>query len=200
VTGPRHPVVLIRHGQTTWSAEGRHTGRTDVPLTDEGRRQAMLAGTRLTGGRWGLVLSSPLIRAWDTCALAGLGAFAAPEPDLVEWDYGAYEGLTTPEIRAERPSWRLWTDGCPGGEVADDVAARADRVIGRCLAADGPVVLFAHGHLLRVLGARWVDADPAMGRALLLSTASISALGWERDVPVLARWNDTTHLDDALLP
>ncbi|MFI5040927.1 MAG: histidine phosphatase family protein [Acidimicrobiales bacterium] len=195
MTESRHPVLLVRHGQTTWSAEGRHTGRTDVPLTEEGRRQASRVGTRLAEVPWALVLSSPLARARETCRLAGLGVVAQTDPDLAEWDYGAYEGLTTAEIRSQRPSWWLWSDGCPAGESPADVAARADRVINRCMAADGPVALFSHGHLLRVLGSRWVDADAGMGAVLLLSTAAISVLGWERDTPVLARWNDTSHVD-----
>jgi broad specificity phosphatase PhoE len=190
-------VVLVRHGETDWSRTGRHTGRTDVPLTPEGRRQAALTGTRLRHGVWSLVLTSPLGRASETCRLAGFGDRSEPDPDLLEWDYGEYEGLTTAAIRAARPTWRLWTDGCPGGEQAADVAVRADRVIARCRAASGDVAVFAHAHLLRVLGARWVDADPTFGANLALSTGSISSLGWERDTAVISGWNDTSHLDSA---
>jgi broad specificity phosphatase PhoE len=195
-------VVLVRHGETEWSRDGRHTGRTDVPLTLQGRREAELAGGRLaslmrtgggpegSGGAWTLVLTSPRQRATETCRLAGLGDAAEIDPDLEEWDYGEYEGLTTPEILARRPTWSLWSDGCPGGERPAGVAARADRVIARCQAVDGDAVLFAHGHVLRVLGARWVEAEPAFGAHLALSTASISALGWERATPVISEWND----------
>ena len=187
-------VVLVRHGETRWSLDGRHTGRTDVALTDEGRRQAAATAPRLAGHTFALVLTSPLGRARDTCRLAGLGAVAVADPDLLEWDYGAYEGLTSAEIRAQDPDWSLWADGCPGGERPPAVGARADRVVTRCLEVDGDVAVFAHGHLLRVLGARWVGAEPAFGAHLLLSTASISELGWERSTRVLAGWNDTAHL------
>jgi broad specificity phosphatase PhoE len=190
-------VVLVRHGETDWSRTGRHTGRTDVPLTSEGRRQAALTGSRLRHRVWSLVLTSPLSRASETCRLAGFGDRSELDPDLLEWDYGEYEGLTTAAIRAVRPTWRLWTDGCPGGEQAADVAARADRVIARCRAASGDVAVFAHAHLLRVLGARWVDADPTFGANLALSTGSISFLGWERDTAVISGWNDTSHLGSA---
>lgn len=173
---------------------GRHTGVTDIPLTEGGRHEAALAGTRLLGREWALVLTSPLGRAVDTCRLAGLGDRGRSDADLVEWDYGEYDGRTTSDICAERPGWWLWTDGCPGGEDADAVAARVDRVIARCLGADGDSVLFAHGHLFRVLAARWLGAAPTLGASLLLSTASVSVLGWERATPVLARWNDTGHL------
>jgi len=187
-------VVLVRHGETEWSRSGRHTGRTDVPLTDVGRRQAVATGSRLRGRTWAMVLSSPLVRATETCRLAGLGALAEVDPDLAEWDYGDYEGLTTATIHDRDASWSLWDDGCPGGEQPGEVAARADRVIARCRAVDGDVALLAHGHLLRVLGARWIAAPPAFGAHLLLSTASVSELGWERDTPAIASWNGTSHL------
>jgi broad specificity phosphatase PhoE len=190
--------MLVRHGETEWSRDGRHTGRTDVPLTDDGRHQAALLRTRLVGSEWALVLTSPLSRAVETCRLAGLGAGVQDDPDLLEWDYGAYEGRTTADIRDDWPGWSLWRDGCPDGEDAAAVGRRADRVIERCRAIEGDVALFAHGHLLRVLGARWVGADPAFGASLLLSTAAVSALGYERETPVLTRWNDTSHLDLSL--
>jgi broad specificity phosphatase PhoE len=187
-------IVLVRHGETEWTRTARHTGRTDVALTDEGRRQAAAAGTRLAGVPWSLVLTSPLSRAIETCRLAGLGGRCVLDDDLREWDYGEYDGLSTAAIRERDPAWSLWTDGCPGGENAADVARRADRVIERCRVVEGSVALFAHGHLLRVLGARWIGADPTFGAHLLLSTASISALGWERDTAAIAEWNDTSHL------
>jgi broad specificity phosphatase PhoE len=194
-------VILVRHGQTEWSANGRHTGRTDIPLTAAGREQADLAGQRLRGHDVALVLSSPLARAFETCRLAGYGDVALSDEDLLEWDYGAYEGLTSSEIHARRPGWSLWTDGCPDGERGADVAARVDRVIARCRAADGDVALFAHGHVLRVLGARWSAQDPTLGATLFLSTASVSVLGWEHAAPVISRWNDTAHLEqDRRLP
>ena len=198
MSGGHHQVVAVRHGETEWSASGRHTGRTDVPLTDNGRHQAALVNARLVGVEWALVLTSPLQRAVETCRLAGLGAQAQPDPDLEEWDYGAYEGLTTADIHAERPDWWLFADGCPGGEQPADVGARVDRVLERCRQAGGDVALFAHGHVLRVLGARWAGAPPRFGGSLLLATASVSVLGWEREVPALSRWNDTAHLDPTL--
>jgi broad specificity phosphatase PhoE len=191
-------VVLVRHGETEWSRDGRHTGRTDVPLTDTGQRQAELLRPRLGAERFVLVLTSPLSRAFDTCRLAGLGDAAQVDPDLLEWDYGEYEGRTTTEIRAERPGWVMWRDGCPGGEGAGAVGARADRVIERCRTAGGDVALFSHGHVLRVVGARWTGARAEAGESLLLSTASASVLGYERGTPAIALWNDTSHLDPHL--
>ena len=191
----RHELVAVRHGETSWSRSGRHTGWSDVELTAEGRHQAALAGTRLRRRAFALVLTSTLVRARETCELAGLGAGAEPDPDLREWDYGDYDGRTRAEILRERPGWWLWTDGCPNGEDATAVAARADRVIARCRRADGPVAIFAHGHLLRVLAARWLDASPVLGASLGLATAAVSVLGWERDTPVIERWNDTAHLE-----
>jgi probable phosphoglycerate mutase len=191
-------VVAVRHGQTEWSAAGRHTGRTDIPLTDAGRHQAALVASRLAGVPFALVLTSPLGRARETSRLAGLGDRAVVDPDLAEWDYGEYDGRTTADILRERPGWSLWSDGCLGGEAAADVAVRADRVVERCRAAGGDVVLFSHGHLLRVLGSRWVGAEPTFGAALGLSTAAVSVLGYERDTPVLDRWNDTSHLESSL--
>jgi broad specificity phosphatase PhoE len=181
-------VWLIRHAETEWSRSGQHTGRTDVPLTDAGREFAVALGKRLRGHEFALVLSSPLSRARDTARLAGL-----PEPelrdDLLEWDYGEYEGRTTKDIRAERPGWYLWTDGAPGGETADEVAARVDRVIAEILTVDGDVAIVAHGHVLRALAARWVEQPAAFGGRLYLSTGTISVLGFEREVRVIKRWN-----------
>lgn len=186
----RPVVVLVRHGETGWAATGRHTSRSDVPLTARGRRQAELVGEWLAVRRFALVLSSPSGRAWETCQLAGYGATAEKTDDLLEWDYGAYEGRRTPEIRTERPGWLLWTDGAPAGETAADVGRRTDRIIARLLAADGDAVLFGHGHALRVLAARWLGLAPEWGRALLLTPGALCMLGWEREVPVVIRWND----------
>jgi probable phosphoglycerate mutase len=182
-------VVLVRHGQTAWSQSGRHTGRTDVPLTAEGERQAAALADRLAGRTFAVVLTSPLRRAADTCALAGFGAVASPADDAVEWDYGEYEGRTTAEIRAEVPGWTLWRDGVPGGEAAADVAARADRLLQRLEGAGGDGLVFSHGHFLRVLAARWLGLEPGAGRYFALDPATCSVLGWEREQPVLARWN-----------
>jgi probable phosphoglycerate mutase len=186
-----HQVVLVRHGQTEWSLSGQHTGTTDMPLTDEGRRHAEALGARLAGWSFALVLTSPLSRAVDTCRLAGLGDDAQPTDDLREWDYGEYEGRRTVDIREERPGWALWQDGVPGGETVEQVGLRADRVIDVARSAGGDVALFAHGHVLRVIGARWVGLPPDHGALLALSTASISVLGWERETAVIERWNET---------
>lgn len=180
---------LVRHGQTEWSATGRHTGRTDLPLDDTGRQQARALGARLAGQEFALVLSSPLRRAHDTCDLAGYGSRAELDDDLCEWDYGAYEGRTTEEIRGTDPGWTLWRDGCPNGETLAQVGVRAERVITRARAANGDTVAFAHGHLLRVLAACWVGLPPADGGLLALDAASISLLGWEREQPVIRTWN-----------
>lgn len=190
-TAGRTEVVLVRHGATEWSVSGRHTGRTDLPLLDEGRVQADAAGARLEGRAFALVLVSPLERARETCERAGYGAAAEIDPDLLEWDYGTYEGLTTPEIREQVPGWTVWDGAIPGGETIDDVAARTDRVIARCRATDGDVALFAHGHVLRILAARWCGLDPRAGRHLPLDTAAVCTLGWERDTPGLRAWNLT---------
>ncbi|HYY21405.1 MAG TPA: histidine phosphatase family protein [Thermoleophilaceae bacterium] len=187
-------VVLVRHGETEWSRSGRHTGRTDVPLTDLGRHQAELLGRRLQGRSFALVLTSPLGRARETCRLAGLGEGALLRDELREWDYGEYEGITTPEIRSRRPDWFLWRDGCPGGETAAEVGARADRVVAELRAAGGDCAVFGHGHMLRVLAARWLGLPPGEGRLLGLSTATLSVLGYERETPVLWLWNEASHL------
>jgi broad specificity phosphatase PhoE len=180
-------VWLVRHGETEWSRDGRHTGRTDVPLTPAGEERAAALRATLADHAFALVLCSPLQRARRTAELAGF----TPEPcdDLREWDYGDYEGRTTADIRADCPNWSLWTDGCPGGEKATEVGSRVDRVIARVRQVDGDVVLFAHGHLLRVLGARWVGLPPADGRLLALSTAGLCVLGFERETSVLEQWN-----------
>lgn len=187
-----HRVVLVRHGETEWSLSGRHTGSTDIPLTGEGRRQAEGLGARLREFTFARVLTSPLGRARETCAAAGLGDRAEVADDLREWDYGDYEGLRTADIRQRRPGWLLWRDGVTGGETVEDVGRRADAVIATVRAVDGDVALFAHGHILRIVAARWIDLPPAEGRRLALATASVSVLGWERDTPVLERWNVDT--------
>jgi broad specificity phosphatase PhoE len=178
---------LLRHAETEWSRDGRHTGRTDVPLTDEGRERARALRTRIAGHSFALVLSSPLSRARETAELAGL----TPQlrDDLVEFDYGEYEGITTAQIREQRPDWYLWRDGAPGGETAEDVGRRVDRVIDEVLQAGGDVAIVAHGHVLRALGARWAEQPPAFGGRLALDTGSISVLGFEREVRVIRRWN-----------
>jgi len=182
-------VVLVRHGETEWSADGRHTGRTDIPLTDEGRRQATALGGCLKEWTFALVLASPLQRATETCRVAGLGGAMQIRDDLREWDYGEFEGRTTADIRTARPGWTVWTDGVPGGETAHQVGRRADRMIAEARAATGEVALFSHGHILRVLAARWIDLAPDRGRSLALETATISVLGYERETSVITRWN-----------
>jgi broad specificity phosphatase PhoE len=188
-----HSVFLVRHGETEWSASGKHTSRTDIELTPDGERAARTLGERLGGREFALVLSSPMRRARDTADLAGFAGRYEIDEDLKEFDYGDYEGLTTPEIREQRPGWYLWRDGNPGGEVAAQVGERADRVIERALAAlpEGDVAMFAHGHLLRVLGARWIGLGAECGGLLGLDTAALCELGFEREQRVLWRWNHT---------
>jgi broad specificity phosphatase PhoE len=186
-------VVLVRHGETAWSRAGRHTGRTDLPLLDEGVRQAEAVGVRLRAFAFAQVWCSPLTRARETCRHAGLGDHATYEPDLMEWDYGDYEGRRTVDIHRERPGWDLFSEGVPHGEHFDDVAARVGRVLER-FPVDGDVAVFAHGHLLRVLAARWLGLGHAVGRALLLSPCTVSILGRDRGAPVIALWNDAGHL------
>lgn len=187
-------VILIRHGETEWSRSGQHTGRTDLPLLPEGERAASAVKARLGDSGFDLVCSSPLTRARRTAELAGLGAFELDD-DLREWDYGDYEGRTTPDIREERPGWDVWRDGCPGGETLAEVAARADRVIARVVESGAArVALVAHGHLLRVLGARWGELDASAGGHLALGTAALCELGFERDRRVIWLWNDTGHI------
>jgi broad specificity phosphatase PhoE len=185
-------LVLVRHGETLWSRDGKHTGRTDIQLTEEGRRQSERVGDKLRGRRFALVLASPLQRAAETCRLAGLGDVAVFREELMEWDYGAYEGRTTAEIRTQVPGWSLWREGVPGGEAAADVGRRVDAVIADVRAVDGDVALFAHGHLLRVLSARWLGLLPTEGRLFALDPATISTLGYERETPVIRRWNEPT--------
>ncbi|HUZ09527.1 MAG TPA: histidine phosphatase family protein [Acidimicrobiales bacterium] len=190
MTEPRPRLVLVRHGETGWSREGRHTGRTDVELVPSGRLQAAAVGERLAGLSFEMVLTSPSTRAVETCRLAGFGERAVPTDDLLEWDYGDDEGRTTSEIRELRPGWTLWADGVPNGETAADVGRRADRVVERARAAGGDTLCFAHGHILRVLAARWVGLPAIGGRLFLLGTGSSGVLGWEREAPVIQRWNE----------
>lgn len=186
-------VWLVRHGETEWARLGRHTGRTDIPLTELGREQAASVGARLAGRPFALVLSSPLSRALDTARLAGFANRVQTTDDLLEWDYGADEGRTTAEIRLERPTWTIWGDGPKGGETIRHVGTRVDRAIALARQQAGDVLLFAHGHVLRILAARWLGEGPAKGQMFALSTATLSILGWEREQPVIERWNDTTE-------
>lgn len=182
-------VVLVRHGETEWSRTGRHTGTSDIPLTDKGREQARLLGSLVGERAFVRVLTSPLQRASETSRLAGLGEVAEECPDLREWDYGIYDGRTTADIRKEIPDWTVWSHPVPGGETADEVGRRADRVIDLLQKADGDVALFAHGHILRVLAARWCGLDAVDGRLLVLDTTTLSVLGHERETPVIRLWN-----------
>lgn len=187
-------IVLVRHGETEWSRSGRHTGRTDVPLTEAGVRNAEQLAPRLEQRRFAAVFTSPLSRASETCRLAGLGEGAQVREELLEWDYGDYEGITTEEIRRARPGWLLWRDGCPGGEDVEQVGGRADTLIEELRNLAGDAALFAHGHLLRVLAARWVGLPPETGGLVALSTGTLSVLGYEREVAVIRLWNDGSHL------
>jgi broad specificity phosphatase PhoE len=192
-----HPIIyLARHGETEWSLSGQHTGRTDLPLTERGERNARSLGERLKGLSFAKVFTSPLQRARRTCELAGFGAASEIFPDLMEWDYGEYEGVRTHDIHKQRPDWQLFRDGCPGGEMPDQVGARADRVISRVRTVDGNVLLFSSSHFLRVLAARWLGLEPAGGRYFVLSTASLSALGYEHNLsePVIRLWDDDRHV------
>lgn len=184
-------LFIARHGETEWSLAGRHTGNTDLPLTDHGREQATALIEKLAGTEFGLVLSSPLQRAVQTCQLAGFGDVAERCDDLREWDYGDYEGLTTPQIRERNPDWNLWRDGCPGGEAPSAIGARVDRVLARfaSVEGDGDGLAFAHGHVLRVLTARWLTMDVAAGARFALAAAGLSVLGHERETAVIERWN-----------
>ncbi len=191
------PVVyLARHGETAWSLTGQHTGLTDLPLTERGESNARRLGERLAGLVFAKVFTSPLQRAARTCALAGFGAVAEADPDLVEWNYGKYEGLRTVEIRAKAPNWSLFRDGCPDGERPEQVGVRADHIVDRVRAVKGDVLIFSSGHFLRVLAARWLGLEPAFGRFCMLSTASVSVLGYENHLsqPVIRLWNDTRHV------
>lgn len=191
------PVVyLARHGETAWTVTGQHTGLTDLPLTERGERNARKLGERLRGMSFAKVFTSPLRRAMRTCELAGFGSVAEIDPDLVEWNYGQYEGRLTVDILRERPDWQLFRDGCPGGESPLQVAARADRVAERLREVKGDVLVFSSGHFLRVLATRWIGIEPINGRALMLSTASLSTLSYENSLsqPAIRSWNDTHHL------
>jgi broad specificity phosphatase PhoE len=191
-------LYLARHGETAWSLTGQHTGLTDLPLTERGERNARNLGPRLAGLTFAKVFTSPLQRATRTCQLAGFAAFAEVDPDLVEWDYGKYEGIRTAEIHAGRPGWQLFRDGCPGGESPDQVGARADRVVSRVRAVNGDVLIFSSGHFLRMLAARWLGLEPIAGRFFMLATASLGTLGYEHALsqPVIWLWNDTRHVSD----
>ena len=180
---------LIRHGETEWSRSGAHTGRSDLPLTEAGREEARAIAGCLGGHRFALVLTSPLQRARETCELAGYGSAAQSEPNLAEWNYGEYEGLTTSQIKTKNPSWSLWDDGVPNGETIEQVAARAEAVIERATQVNGDVALFAHGHILRILTARWLGLPARDARLFALGTASLSSLGYERETRVITRWN-----------
>ena len=190
----RHALWLIRHGETEWSVTKRHTGRTDIALTATGERQAAALGRHLARRAFALVLCSPLQRARETCRLAGYSDVATCTDDLLEWDYGAYEGRTTSEIRTEVPGWSIWTSSVPGGETIEQVGRRAERVIKEAVAVDGDVALFAHAHILRILTACWLGLPPDAGRLFALSTASVSVLGHERETRVISVWNQDWHL------
>jgi broad specificity phosphatase PhoE len=189
-------VYLARHGETAWSVSGQHTGRTDILLTARGERNAEGLGQRLSGITFAKVLTSPLSRARRTCELAGFGAGAEADPDLQEWDYGRYEGRRTVDIRKERPGWYLFSDGCPGGESVEAIGARADRVVARLRSVEGNVLVFSHGHILRVLAARWLGLPAGEARLFLLSTAALSILGYEHALnePAIRLWNDDRHV------
>jgi len=193
------PIVYVaRHGETSWSLTGQHTGLTDLPLTERGERNASRLGERLKGLTFAKVFTSPLQRAVRTCELAGFGSVAEVDRNLLEWDYGQYEGRRTAEIRTERPDWQLFRDGCPGGEMPAQVEARADRVVSRVRAVQGDVLLFSSGHFIRVLAARWIKLEAIVNaQRLMLSTASLSALGYENDPsqPVVRLWNETRHVE-----
>jgi broad specificity phosphatase PhoE len=189
-------VYLARHGETAWTVTGQHTGLTDLSLTERGECNARSLGERLSGMTFAKVFTSPLRRAMRTCELAGFAPVAETDPDLVEWNYGEYEGRRTEDILRERPDWQLFRDGCPGGESPQQVAARADRVLQRVRRVSGDVLLFSSAHLLRVLAARWIGTEPIFGRSFILSTASLSALGYENSLeqPAIQFWNDTRHV------
>ncbi|RCH68448.1 histidine phosphatase family protein [Streptomyces sp. SDr-06] len=193
-------ILLARHGQTEWSLAGKHTGRTDIPLLDEGRRGAKLLGERLHREPWGglpgvEVRTSPLVRASETCELAGFGDRAEPWDALMEYDYGAYEGMAPPEIQAVRPGWFIWRDGVPEGETLAQVSARADEVVAWARSAGRDVLVFAHGHILRSIAARWLGEDISFAARIRLDPTSLSVLGWAYGAPALERWNDTGHLE-----
>lgn len=187
-------LVLLRHGETEWTISRRHTGRSDIELTEAGRDEARAAGDRLAGMSCERVVTSPLTRAVETCELAGFGEGATTDPALMEWDYGGYEGLTTVEIKKEKPDWSLFADGCPGGESAAEVGARVDPLVEAARQGEGNWLFVAHGHVLRVVGARWVGLPPEDGVMLNLGTAAVCLLGFEHDRPVITLWNETGRL------
>jgi probable phosphoglycerate mutase len=189
VSNSEQKVYLLRHGETEWSLNGRHTGITDIPLTDNGRRIARLLQPILARETFAMILTSPLQRARETCELAGLGSLATIDRDLMEWNYGDYEGLTTEQIRQTNPNWSVFRDGCPGGESPLEIGVRADRVLARIRATDGNVALFAHGHILRVLAARWINLSATYGEHFLLDTATLNVLGYYRESPAFKIWN-----------
>jgi broad specificity phosphatase PhoE len=196
---PPPEICLARHGETEWTITGQHTGRSDIPLTERGERNARSLGERLKqkGTTFTQVLTSPLIRARRTCELAGFGASAVVDPDLMEWDYGDYDGKTSAQIRHERPDWNLFIDGCPGGETAEQVGRRADGVIARIRAQGGSVLVFSHSHFLRILASRWIGLGASDARLVVLSTASLSVLGYEHSLaePAIRLWNDDRHVE-----
>jgi len=198
MSDPLPVLYLARHGETAWSLTGQHTGLTDLPLTERGDRNARRLGERLKGLTFAKVFTSPLKRAATTCELAGFGEAAEVDPDLLEWDYGKYEGRKTADIHKERPDWFLFRDGCPGGESPEQVGARADRVVSRIQALRGDAIVFSSGHFLRVLAARWLGLEPGAGRYFLLSTASLSAVSYEHNLsqPAIRLWDDTQHVGD----
>jgi broad specificity phosphatase PhoE len=192
--GEAHRVWLVRHGETEWSKSGQHTGRTDIPLTATGEQQGKALGRQLAGRQFALVLTSPLARARETCRLAGFDAAAQVSDDLLEWNYGIYEGRTTAAVRADQPGWSIWTTPIPQGETVEQVGERARRVIERADAVAGDVALFAHAHFLRILGACWIGLPPIHGRNLTLGTAALSVLGYERETRVIQVWNQDWRL------
>jgi len=193
VSNPEQKVYLLRHGETEWSLNGRHTGVTDIPLTENGRKLARQLQPILAEEKFVMVLNSPLQRARDTCELAGLGTLASVDQDLMEWNYGEYEGLTTEQIRQTRPDWSVFRDGCPGGESPLQVSVRADRIVSRVRTVDGNVALFSHGHILRVLAARWINLSASYGENFLLDTATLNVLGYYRESPAFKIWNAPLH-------
>ena len=193
MSNPEQKVYLLRHGETEWSLNGRHTGVTDIPLTENGRKLARQLRPILAREKFVMVLTSPLQRARETCELAGLGTLASVDRDLMEWNYGEYEGLTTEQIRQTRPDWSVFRDGCPGGESPLQVSVRADEIVSRVRTVDGNVALFSHGHILRVLAARWINLSASYGENFLLDTATLNVLGYYRESPAFKIWNAPLH-------
>jgi broad specificity phosphatase PhoE len=194
MAAPAQQIFVVRHGETEWSLSGQHTGTTDIPLTEHGRQVARLLRPILANESFTLALTSPLQRARETCRLTGFGDVAKVEPDLVEWNYGCYEGLTPGQINTTAPGWLIFRDGCPGGEQPEEIGARVDRVIAKVRAVEGHVVLFAHGHVLRVFAARWLGLPPLAGQHFLLDTATMTILSYNHGVPAIKRWNVPVQL------